>query len=198
MIRCLLAIVIALLMSRAYPVPLAAEDRKMPGPLDFKLTDIDGKEFDLARLKGKVVLIVNVASECGYTPQYKGLQELYSKYEKDGLVIVGIPSNDFGRQEPGSNEEIKKFCTTRYKVTFPMMAKAVVRGEGQLPLYKVLIEATPDDSGRIQQVAWNFEKFLIGRDGQVVGRFKSAVAPESEELLRAIRRELEKSPPQQN
>lgn len=172
--------------------PATAEDSKMPGPLDFKLTDIDGKEFDLAQLKGKVVLIVNVASECGYTPQYEGLQELYKKYEKAGLVVVGIPSNDFGRQEPGTNEEIKKFCTTRYKVTFPMMAKAVVRGEGQLPLYKVLVEATPDEKGRVQQVAWNFEKFLIGRDGRVVGRFKSAVAPESEELLKAIRRELEK------
>jgi glutathione peroxidase len=110
-------------------------------------------------------------------------------------VVIGIPSNDFGRQEPGSNEEIKKFCTTRYKVTFPMMAKAVVRGEGQLPLYKVLIEATPNEKGQLQQVAWNFEKFLIGRDGRVVGRFKSAVAPESEELLKAIRRELDKPVP---
>jgi glutathione peroxidase len=174
---------------------LPAEDAKMPSPLDFKLTDIDGKEFDLSQLKGKVVLIVNVASECGYTPQYEGLQELYKKFEKAGLVVIGIPSNDFGRQEPGSNEEIKKFCTTRYKVTFPMMAKAVVRGEGQLPLYKVLIEATPNEKGQVQQVAWNFEKFLIGRDGRVVGRFKSAVAPESEELLKAIRRELDKPAP---
>ncbi|MBA2225500.1 glutathione peroxidase [thermophilic bacterium 2918] len=172
-----------------------AEDKSMPGPLDFKLTDIDGKEFDLSQLKGKVVLIVNVASECGYTPQYEGLQELYKKYEKAGLVVIGIPSNDFGRQEPGSNEEIKKFCTTRYKVTFPMMAKAVVRGEGQLPLYKVLIEATPNEKGQVQQVAWNFEKFLIGRDGRVAGRFKSAVDPESEELLKAIRRELDKPVP---
>ncbi len=172
-----------------------AEDKAMPGPLDFKLTDIDGKEFDLSQLKGKVVLIVNVASECGYTPQYEGLQELYKKYEKAGLVVIGIPSNDFGRQEPGSNEEIKKFCTTRYKVTFPMMAKAVVRGEGQLPLYKVLVEATPNEKGQVQPVAWNFEKFLIGRDGRVVGRFKSAVAPESEELLKAIRRELDKPIP---
>ncbi|MCS7022869.1 MAG: glutathione peroxidase [Gemmataceae bacterium] len=177
--------------------PILAEEPKMPGPLDFKLTDIDGKEFDLSRLKGKVVLIVNVASECGYTPQYAGLQELYQKYEKAGLVVIGIPCNDFGRQEPGTNEEIKKFCTTQYKVTFPMMAKAVVRGEGQLPLYKVLIEATPNDKGQLQQVAWNFEKFLIGRDGRVVGRFKSAVAPDAEELVKAIQRELDKPAPKQ-
>ena len=190
--RAMLALTIGLTLSLP---AIFAEDQRMPGPLDFKLTDIDGKEFDLSKLKGQVVLIVNVASECGYTPQYAGLQELYQKYQKDGLVVIGIPSNDFGRQEPGSNEEIKKFCTSRYKVTFPMMAKAVVRGEGQLPLYKVLIEATANDKGQVQQVAWNFEKFLIGRDGKVVGRFKSAVAPDAPELVQAIRRELEKPAP---
>ncbi len=172
-----------------------AQGKPMPGPLDYKLTDIDGKEFDLSKLKGKVVLIVNVASECGYTPQYEGLQALYSKYAKDGLVVIGIPSNDFGRQEPGTNEQIKHFCTTNYKVTFPMMSKSVVRGENQLPLYKTLIEATPNEKGQVQQVAWNFEKFLIGRDGRVVARFKSAVAPESEELVAAIRQELAKPAP---
>jgi len=106
--RAMLALTIGLTLSLP---AVFAEDQRMPGPLDFKLTDIDGKEFDLSKLKGQVVLIVNVASECGYTPQYAGLQELYQKYQKDGLVVIGIPSNDFGRQEPGSNEEIKKFCT---------------------------------------------------------------------------------------
>src|SRR5262245_46641965 len=125
------------------------EPKTMTGALDYKLKDIDGKEFDLSKLKGKVVLIVNVASECGYTPQYEGLQELYAKYQKDGLVVVGVPSNDFGKQEPGSDEEIKKFCTTKYKVTFPMMSKVVVKGKDQIPLYKTLTEATPNKKGEV-------------------------------------------------
>lgn len=175
----------------------SGEDRKLSSPLDYKLKDIDGKEYDLSKLKGKVVLLVNVASECGYTPQYEGLQDLYSKYEKDGLVVIGIPSNEFGKQEPGSNEEIKKFCTTKYKVTFPMMAKVVVKGKGQVPLYKTLIEATPNGKGESQQVGWNFEKFLIGRDGKVVGRYKSGVAPDADELVKAIRTELNKPSPRQ-
>jgi glutathione peroxidase len=171
------------------------EEKPVTSPLDYKLKDIDGKEYDLAKLKGKVVLLVNVASECGYTPQYEGLQELYAKFEKDGLVVVGIPSNEFGKQEPGSNEEIKKFCTTKYKVTFPMMSKVVVKGKDQVPLYKSLVAATPDAAGKTQQVGWNFEKFLIGRDGKVAGRFKSAVAPDAAELVKAIKTELEKPAP---
>ena len=130
-----------------------SEDKKVTSPLAYKLKDIDGKDYDLAKLKGKVVLLVNVASECGYTPQYEGLQELYTKYEKDGLVIVGVPSNEFGKQEPGTDEEIKKFCTTKYKVTFPMMAKVVVKGKGQVPLYKTLIEATPNAKGKCSRSA---------------------------------------------
>ena len=173
-----------------------AEDKKMT-PLGFTLKDIDGKDYDLAKLKGKVVLFVNVASECGYTPQYEGLQALFSKYEKDGLVIVGIPSNQFGKQEPGTEAEIKKFCTNQYKVTFPMMSKVDVKGNEQIPLYKVLTEATPNKAGKVEQVGWNFEKFLVGRDGKVAGRFKSAVAPENADFLKAIKRELDKSTPQQ-
>ena len=167
-----------------------AEDKKV-SPLDFKMKGIDGKDVDLAQYKGKVVLMVNVASACGYTPQYKGFQELYDKYEKDGLVVIGVPSNDFGKQEPGTDEEIKKFCTTNYKVTFPMMSKVMVNGKDQIPLYKFLTskDTDPKFSGDIK---WNFEKFLIGRDGQVVGRFKSAVAPSSDELVKAIKTELEK------
>ena len=168
------------------------EGKKVTGPLDFKLKDIDGKEFDLAKLKGKVVLIVNVASECGYTPQYEGLQDLYAKYEKDGLVVVGVPSNEFGKQEPGTDEDIKKFCSSKYKVTFPMMSKVVIKGKEQIPLYKTLVEATPNDKGKVEEVGWNFEKFLIGRDGKVAGRFKSAVAPNNETLVKAIKTELDK------
>ena len=169
-----------------------AEDKKVTSPLDNKMTDIDGKDFDLSKLKGKVVLFVNVASQCGYTKQYTGMQELYEKYEKDGFVLVGVPANEFGKQEPGTEEEIKKFCSTKYKVTFPMTAKVVVKGDGQVPLYKTLVAATPDKDGKEQQVGWNFEKFLVGRDGTVVGRYKSGVEPMSAELTKAIKAELAK------
>jgi len=165
-------------------------DKKVTGPLDFTIKGIDGKDVDLGQYKGKVVLLVNVASECGYTPQYKGLQDLYEKFGKDGLVVVGVPSNDFGKQEPGTNADILKFCTTNYKVTFPMMAKVAVKGDDKVPLYKYLTakETDPKFPG---EVGWNFEKFLIGRNGDVVGRFKSGVAPDSPELLGAIKKELD-------
>jgi glutathione peroxidase len=170
-----------------------AEDKKMT-PLTGKMKDIDGKDFDLAKLKGKVVLFVNVASACGYTKQYEGLQALYAKHEKDGLVIVGVPSNEYGKQEPGTDAEIKEFCSSKYKVTFPMLSKVVIKGEGQVPLYKTLVDATPSATGKVEQVGWNFEKFLIARDGTVAGRFKSAVAPDSADLLKAIKAELAKNP----
>jgi glutathione peroxidase len=169
----------------------AAEDKQVTGPLDFKMRGINGDELDLSQYKGKVVLIVNVASECGYTPQYKGLQELYQKFGKDGLVVIGVPSNDFGKQEPGTDEEIRKFCTTNYKVTFPMTTKVVVKGAEKVPLYKFLTakETNPNHAG---EVGWNFEKFLINRKGEVVGRFKSAVDPSSDEFLKAVKAELDR------
>ena len=166
----------------------------MASVYDFSVKDIHGKQQKLEQYKDKVMLIVNVASECGYTPQYKGLQELYEKYNKDGLVIVGVPSNEFGKQEPGTDEDIKKFCSTNYKVTFPMMSKVVIKGRGQIPLYESLVAATPDKDGKIVQVGWNFEKFLIGRDGKVVGRYKSAVEPMSDEMVKAVKKELDKTP----
>jgi len=171
-----------------------AEDKgakKVTSPLEFKLEDINGKDVELSKYKGKVVLLVNVASECGYTPQYKGLQEIFEKHGKDGLVVIGIPSNEFGRQEPGNNQQILKFCESNYKVTFPLMAKVVIKGKGQIPLYQFLTskETNPKFAG---EVGWNFEKFLIGKDGQVVGRFKSGVEPTSEELVGAIKTELAK------
>ncbi|MCI0700122.1 MAG: glutathione peroxidase [Planctomycetia bacterium] len=178
-----------------FPVACNGEDKKVTNPLEHKLTDIDDKEYDLSKLKGKVILIVNVASECGFTPQYKGLQELFDKYEKDGLVVIGIPSNEFNMQEPGTNAEIKKFCTTKFKVTFPMMAKVVIKGKNQIPLYKTLIEATPNKDGEVEQVSWNFEKFLISREGKVVGRFKPDIEPMSDEVVKAVKTELEKPKP---
>lgn len=166
-------------------------EKKVSGPLDFKMKSIDGKEVDLNQYRGKVVLLVNVASKCGATPQYDGLQKLYEKYNKEGFVIVGVPANEFGKQEPGTNEEIAKFCSTEYKVTFPMMAKVVVKGQGISPLYDYLTskETDPAFAGPI---GWNFEKFLISREGKVVGRFKTGVEPSDEKLVGAVKAELEK------
>src|SRR5262245_40174219 len=152
---------------------------------------LDGKDVDLSKYQGKVVLIVNVASECGYTPQYKGLQALHEKYGKDGLVVLGIPSNDFGGQEPGTNAKIKEFCTSKYKVTFDMLAKVKVLGDDAAPLYKFLQsrETNPKHAGAVK---WNFEKFLIGRDGAVLARFASDVDPEGEDLQKKLREALQK------
>jgi glutathione peroxidase len=165
--------------------------QKVPPVLNFTMKGLDGKDVDLSKYQGKVVLIVNVASKCGYTPQYQGLQALHEKYAKDGLVVLGVPSNDFGKQEPGSNEEIKEFCTKNYNVSFDMLGKVVVKGEGQCPLYKFLTskETDPKFAGPIK---WNFNKFLVGRNGEIVGRFDSAVKPESPELTQAVEAELAK------
>ena len=154
----------------------------------FTLPSIDGKPMPLAEFKGKVVLIVNVASQCGYTPQYKGLEALYEKYKDQGLVILGFPANNFGAQEPGTNEEIKTFCSRKYNVTFPMYSKVSVKGGDQVPLYKYLTtDADPSHTGDIK---WNFTKFLVSRDGQVVQRFESAVTPESSEVVGAVEKLL--------
>jgi len=135
---------------------------------DFKVTTIDGQPFDLATLKGKKVLIVNVASKCGYTPQYAQLEELYKKNSSDNFVIIGFPANNFMGQEPGTNEEIKEFCTSKYNVTFPMMAKISVKGKDIDPLYNWLTEK--DQNGVLDApVKWNFQKFMINEQGQVVG-----------------------------
>ena len=162
-----------------------------PSALGFTMNDIDGKPVDLATYKGKVILMVNTASQCGYTPQYQELQELYKKHKDAGLVILGFPANNFGEQEPGTNDEIKGFCTKTYGVTFPMFAKVSVKGDDQCPLYKFLTssDSNPKFAGDIK---WNFEKFLIGRDGQVVNRFNSKVKPSGEELTKAVEAELAK------
>ncbi len=162
---------------------------KMSGPLQFTLKDINEKDVELSQFKGKVVMFVNVASQCGYTPQYNGLQDLYEKHGKDGLVVIGIPANEFGSQEPGTNADILKFCQSKYKVTFPMMAKVVVKGAEKTPLYKFLTEkeTNPNFAG---EIGWNFEKFLVGRTGEVVARFKSGDEPTSEKVTAAIKKEL--------
>jgi glutathione peroxidase len=160
-------------------------------PLDFKMDSLDGKPVDLSQYKGNVVLIVNVASKCGLTPQYKQLEEVYSKYKDKGLQVLGFPANEFGKQEPGSNTEISTFCTSKYGVDFPMFSKIVVKGEGISPLYQFLTSAdsNPGFDGVIQ---WNFEKFLVGRDGKVVKRFNPRIKPDAAEVVEAIEAELAK------
>jgi glutathione peroxidase len=151
---------------------------------EFTLSSIDGKPTPLAEYKGKVVLIVNVASKCGYTPQYAGLEALYRKYKDEGLVLIGVPANNFGSQEPGTNEEIKTFCKRKYDVTFPMMAKVSVKGEDQAPLYEYLTSTMGGE------VKWNFTKFLTDKDGKVIARFEPAVTPDAPELTAAIEKAL--------
>ena len=167
------------------------EEKNVPPVLNFTMNDLSGKPTDLSQFQGKVVLIVNVASKCGYTKQYAGLQSLYKKYEKEGFVIVGVPANDFGRQEPGSDSEIAEFCQKNYGVTFPMMSKVVVKGTGICPLYKFLTskETNPKFAG---DISWNFEKFLVARNGEIVRRFKTKVDPLSVEITEAIEAELKK------
>jgi glutathione peroxidase len=151
---------------------------------EFTMNSIDGKPTPLAEYKGKVVLIVNVASKCGYTPQYAGLEALYRKYKDQGFVLIGVPANNFGSQEPGTNEEIKTFCKRNYDVTFPMMAKVSVKGADEAPLYQYLTSTGGGD------VKWNFTKFLVDRDGKVIARFEPAVTPDAPELTAAIEKAL--------
>lgn len=156
---------------------------------DFTLNSIDGQATPLSGYKGKVVMLVNVASRCGFTPQYAALESVYEKYKDRGFVIIGIPANNFGAQEPGSNQEIKTFCQTKYNVRFPMMAKVSVKGEDKTPLYQFLTDRTanPKTSGEIE---WNFTKFLVGPNGEVIQRFESKVAPDSPEVTGTIEKAL--------
>lgn len=157
----------------------------------FSMKDIDGRQRDLSVLRGKVVLIVNVASKCGYTPQYKGLQKLYEEYKDEGLVIVGVPSNDFRGQEPGTEAQIKEFCTRSYGVTFPLLAKVPVKnGLEQTPLYHYLTQKSRN--GVLDaKVSWNFNKFLIGRDGRPIRHYESKVRPEDPELRADIEKAIQ-------
>jgi glutathione peroxidase len=146
---------------------------------DYSMKTIDGQPAPLADYKGKVVMFVNVASYCGYTKQYTGLEALYRKYKDQGFVIVGVPANNFGGQEPDSDEQIKTFCSRKYDVTFPLLSKVSVKGSDITPLYTYLTKTGGE-------VKWNFTKFLVGKDGQVIQRFESAVTPESPELVKAV------------
>jgi glutathione peroxidase len=178
----------ALTVGSAFGKP---EKQDTPAALDFTVKSLEGKQVDLSKYRGKVVLIVNVASKCGLTPQYEQLQQLHEKYADQGLAILGFPSNQFGQQEPGTAEEIREFCRTNYGVDFDMFAKIDVNGEEASPLYKHLtaIDAKPKGPGKI---SWNFEKFVIGRDGEVVARFAPKTKPNDPEVIQVIERELAK------
>ncbi|OGV82974.1 MAG: glutathione peroxidase [Lentisphaerae bacterium RIFOXYB12_FULL_65_16] len=157
---------------------------------DFTMKDIDGKDVSLSDFKGKVLLLVNVASKCGFTGQYAGLEALYKAYAARGFVVLGFPANDFLWQEPGTEAEIKSFCTLNYGVTFPMFAKISVKGKDIHPLYAFLTakETNPNFDGAI---SWNFNKFLIGRDGAIAGRFGSRTKPDDKDLVAAVEKALE-------
>ena len=152
---------------------------------DLELPRLNGKPESLSAYSGRVVLAVNVASRCGFTPQYAGLQALQNRYADRGLVVIGFPCNQFFHQEPGTAEQIQEFCSVNYGVTFPLFAKVDVKGPGQHPLYAILSQ-TADDSGKAGNVAWNFEKFIVGRDGRVARRFRSKVVPEDSKVAEAI------------
>lgn len=174
----------------------------------FKLKKIGGSDASLEEYKGKVLLLVNVASKCGLTPQYDGLEKLYENYQKSGLMILGFPANEFLAQEPGTNAEIQEFCRMNYGVQFPMFEKIVVKGEGQHPLYSFLTETKPNAtmkpdgtllerlkskgllSGKDNDIKWNFEKFLINRKGEVVGRFSPELDPQDSIIVKAVENEL--------
>jgi glutathione peroxidase len=180
-VRCLISVVGLLLVGA---VPLLGAG----GILDFTLPSIDGNPTPLSTYEGKVILLVNVASRCGYTPQYSALESLYEKYKDQGLVILGFPANNFGAQEPGTNAEIKNFCSTKYNVTFPMFSKVSVKGDDATPLYQFLTrKANPAVAGEIK---WNFTKFLVDRKGHVVARFEPAVTPDSPEVVAEVEKLL--------
>lgn len=164
---------------------MAEDPANATGPLEFTVQDIDGHDVALGDYRGRVVLIVNVASRCGLTPQYEALQDLHEQYADEGLAILGFPANDFRGQEPGTNAEIKTFCTATYGVEFDMFSKVVVTGPDKCPLYAWLTssETNPDFAGELQ---WNFTKFLVDRDGRVIARFEPRVRPDDPQVVRAI------------
>lgn len=173
--------------------PAVAKDNQPASPLDFKMKDIDGKEVNLSQYKGRVVMMVNVASKCGFTPQYRALEALYKKYADQGFVIIGFPANNFGHQEPGTDVQIKQFCTSKYEVTFPMMSKISVLGEDKAPLYHFLTEQ-PTAGDFAGEIGWNFTKFLVDRNGNVFARFASQTKPDDPRVIDEIEKGLAQKP----
>ncbi len=170
---------------------MATADDDHECALNFEAKNIDGETVDLEEYEGNVVLIVNVASKCGLTPQYAGLQKLYEEYEKKGLVVLGFPCNQFLSQEPGSEADIKQFCSTKYNVSFPLFSKIDVNGDNAAPIYKYLTSKDVKPKGK-GNVSWNFEKFLIDREGNLVNRFEPKTKPGDPQIVKAIETELAK------
>ena len=156
---------------------------------DLSLSALDGSAMDLSEFKGRAALVVNVASKCGLTPQYEGLERLHERFSRQGFSVIGVPCNQFGAQEPGTPDEIATFCSTTYGVTFPMTEKVEVNGPGRHPLYRTLTEVE-DAEGNAGDIQWNFEKFLVSPEGEVVARFRPLVDPEAEELVTAVEKVL--------
>ena len=173
--------------------PAASKDGKPGSPLDFTVQDINGKDTKLSQYKGKVVMIVNVASKCGYTPQYEQLEAVYKKYADKGFVILGFPANNFNQQEPGTNEEIQTFCKSKFGVTFPMMSKISVVGADKAPLYHYLTEkqTAGDFAG---EIGWNFNKFIVDRNGNLIARYNSKVKPDDKTVTEEIEKALAAKP----
>jgi glutathione peroxidase len=182
---------LAALLALAPCSSLSADDsaKKATSVLDFHVKDIDGKDVNLSSYQGKVLMIVNTASQCGLTPQYKDLEAIYEKYKSQGFEILAFPANEFGAQEPGTNDEIKEFCSTKYNVTFPLFSKIVVKGDGIHPLYDFLTSETtnPKFAGKID---WNFAKFIVNRKGEVIARFTPREKPTTEAVTGTIEKAL--------
>lgn len=169
-----------------------AEKRGCAPALDHRVKDIDGKDVDLCRYQGNVLLIVNTASYCGYTPQYAGLEQLYQRYKDRGFRVLAFPSNDFGRQEPGTDAEIKTFCSSKFHVTFDLFSKVAVKGPDEAGLYKFL--TSPETNGPFAgEIGWNFQKYVLSREGKVVAKFSSNVEPLSDEVAKVIEAHLGRS-----
>jgi glutathione peroxidase len=190
-----LTLLVTFAISAALPAVVVHAQRRQPSKgskqmnqsvLDFTMNTIDGKAVKLSSYRGKVLLIVNTASECGFTPQYEGLQKLYEMYRDRGLRILAFPANDFGKQEPGTNAMIKNFCSTAFHTTFDLFEKIVVKGRDQHPLYKFITS----DSAYAGEVKWNFQKYLVDRSGKISGRYLSAVEPMSAEFRSAVEKLL--------
>jgi glutathione peroxidase len=179
----------ASLLAVAHAVSAEEPAKKPTSVLGFQVQDIDGKTVDLSKYKGEVLLIVNTASQCGYTPQYEGLEKVFEKYKDRGFEVLAFPANEFGHQEPGTNPEIKSFCSTKYNVTFPLFSKIVVKGPGIHPLYQYLTSAETDPKFA-GAIPWNFTKFLVNRKGEVIARFVPGDEPESAKVTKAIENAL--------
>ena len=195
---------VALWAKPSFPDNVVKEPTKAPAqpkgnapasPLDFAVKSIDGKEQNLSAYKGKVVMIVNVASKCGFTKQYKQLEAVYKKYADEGLVIIGFPANNFGSQEPGTDEQIKAFCTSKFDVTFPMMSKISVLGDDKAPLYKFLTEK-PTAGDFAGDIGWNFNKFIVDRNGNIIARYNSKATPDDPQVTSEIEKALAAKPAQ--